>query len=243
VQQRDLLLAVFGHRVLTIPRHGHFQRRVVTASFRHDHSRIGTVSSLAHLKRTHIWKNAGRNRRLGKLAKALVTGDSTILSTFDPEIADFMKSNGVQHICILVENLDHAYHLAKQYPVPVACAAKPNLATWSKPQQERLSKNQYRTDNPATTVIATASGLRQIPELDVLINATGTAGVPSIPDHLLYSTDDDVRLLLIDVDDMDHGILQEWSRRRRHFFQSQAIDEDDPRAALNAFLNSPVVEL
>ncbi|WP_437222662.1 hypothetical protein SH661x_002883 [Planctomicrobium sp. SH661] len=239
IQQRDILLMLFGEKVLTIPRHGMLQRQIEVMSFEHQHPSCSRSRDVLETKRHCIWKCKSRNGRIAKLAQAISDGSIHQLRDLGPEIQSVQWTRAGLRVGILADSVEHAYALSLKLPqASVSLHSSVNDVSLSEKQVQWITDIQERSPSDSQIVIATRGGLGRIERRDVLIDATGSPGPPAIPDRLLETRSVRDPLLLIDIDDQGNDLLESWSRRRQAYHSRQAVDSTSPAEALKLVMEA-----
>ena len=110
------LREMFGFHDVSIPRHGEELLPVDIATICHrDAPRSGPSSELLDLKRSALWHNPTRNRRIARLTQSLAGGDRDKALRLCLELRDFInKKLGERlRVAILVESQEHRAELLR----------------------------------------------------------------------------------------------------------------------------------
>lgn len=219
-RDRDRMGAMFGFDQLVIPRHGHVERTVEVATTRiAGGPRLAPTPDDPELKRQGIWCHPVRNRRIARLARALVERDRSGLSGCHPVLCEHLDRRGAPTIIVLVEALEHALELADLLP-GWSIVAGPDGFAGGLNDRQRAALDRGRSIDPdeQARAIVTLAGLPTIhvESLDVLVRADGGVGpLPCLASIPVPADVDTPPLLLVDCDDQHHPVLQFRSRRRR----------------------------
>jgi hypothetical protein len=140
--EADELRALFGFQEVSVPAHGHRERRVhVVECVVKGGPGIARDADLLKLKRQGLWRHPVRNRRIAHLAAALYRKDSATATGLSPSAAGVLPAGQDLGVFVLVENLEHASALAgelKGWPVfagpsiRMGGLAGPNPTRWNK---------------------------------------------------------------------------------------------------------------
>lgn len=213
---RHLMMAAFGPEEITIPCFGYRSCDTEVASIKITGGRpIRDSLTGAKLNRTGIVKNAVRNRRVAKLARALVEHNSEILESMCPCVAEVVQ--GACATVVVCDNVEHAFELASMLPTWRIVLGEDELAGLSGEQQQAIDSVPY---DPFSTpkAIVTVAGLRSmdLSDFGAVVWAAGGMGMPTSAIVLpICQPDQPRRLLWIDCDDRFQQQLHRASRVRR----------------------------
>jgi hypothetical protein len=245
--EADLIAELFGFCCLTIPRHGHVERSVEVAWARIEGGpRLSAELDSLGLKRSGLWRHELRNRRIARLAEAVIKDDQRSAG-LSPTIAAAVRCLAGRDVIIVVESVEHALALAKylhNWPVRVA---QDGLMLEGLPleQIERLrQRRSWVQCAQRAGSIATVAGLtpEMVAGADILIRADGGLGRLALPANALTVPWEDRRpLLLVDFLDRHYPQLRLWSRQRAAAYEWQGwhrAGTDPEHEAVMSFLRA-----
>lgn len=216
---RDQLTALFGIEEVHVPKHG-CRPVPVTAVFVpiRGGERLPCQCEEWSLKQISVHEHPIRNRRVVRLARALVSGDWEDLQQTFPQVAATLGERTPQRVAILVDVVWHGLLLAQRLNCWCAVAESTNregLTEWA--CGWLVLGKEVR--NRKGLLVVTPAGLEQAGRFDVIIRADAGVGLPGIPDKLLrVKNGKEGSLLLIDFRDQHHPVLRQWSRQRQEAY-------------------------
>jgi hypothetical protein len=245
--EADLIASLFGFGSLTIPRHGHVERGVEVAWARIEGGpRLSPELDVLGLKRYGLWRHVLRNRRIARLAEAVVKDDQRPAG-LSPTLAAAVGCLTARDVIIVVENVEHALALAQYLPNWRVRVAQDGLTVEGLPPEQIKRLQQRRSwaqcAQPSGTIV-TVSALE--PELvasaDILIRADGGLGKLALPANALtVPCDDRWPLLLVDFLDRHDPRLRLRSRQRAAAYEKEGWHRagmDPEHEAVIAFLRA-----
>jgi hypothetical protein len=245
--EADLVVELFGFGSLTIPRHGHVERGVEVAWARIEGGpRLSAELDSLGLKRSGLWRHELRNRRIARLAEAVVN-DHQRHAGLSPTIAAAMRGLAGRDVVIVVEDVEHALALARYLPNWPVRVAQDSLMLEGLPleQIERLRhRRSWAQCAQRAGTIVTVSGLtpETVASADILIRADGGLGRLALPANALTMPWEDRRpLLLVDFLDRHNPRLRLQSRQRAAAYERQGWHRaglDPEREAVVSFLRA-----
>jgi hypothetical protein len=215
----DYLFAFFGPRVLDIPRHGQKPRDVEVVF-----TPVVGGPNVPNRKHDYVVRQHGivehqvRNRRIVRLASAIVRGDRALIEESFPELRTSLSKLAHRRVCVLVDSVDHAEALAGKLACPAFTCIDGEIRKTAAPDTLNL-------------IVATALSLKAAGNFDILIRADGGNGLPLLPTSLMQhdESEDLAPLLVIDFDDRHHPVLRQASRRRRAAYKAAGFIVDGRR--------------
>jgi hypothetical protein len=151
------------------------------------------------VKRSAIWLNPMRNRRMARLTLAVARGDSQGIAELCPEAAGLPVAHRGGSVVVLVENEEHRESMTQQLM-----------------QYESEADGMAEFPGRKSIYVVTYMKAAEVDwtEIDVLLRADGGTGLPPIPHprSLAIPYDSSRRLLLIDA--KDRGSLRDRLRAR-----------------------------
>jgi hypothetical protein len=238
--EADVLRCLFGFTEIVVPAHGCRLRPVI----RLEHPSRGNIrlpldTGLADLKRSGIWQNPVRNRKLARLAREIGKSGGSLAGPLGEPFAGRHP-----RVAVVVENLEHAAALRSFLPDwPLAAASniwRRGLAFPGHLGQMTLKQGWP----PLSRAIVTFEGLREsdISTIDVVVRADGGPGaLPIELDRLTIPADSPENpLVLVDLADRAHPLLRKWVRSRRDAYHKRGwyrIGVDPVQERVQAFLN------
>lgn len=219
--EQDWLTATFGLDEIYVPGYAHQQvtPQVVWAPFRWHAQEGNGGNGKAVAQPQLIWRNHVRNRRIARLARALVAGDHTAIVTDAPDVAPALAANDARRVIILVDGVDHAVALAERLADwPIVTGDHVETRGLVSRQRRLLTAGTSRWVTGASTIVTTAGASR----LDLgdgqtmIIWASAGRHLPPLPPAWRMARTGEAReLLLMDIDDRGSGPLVEWKRHRQ----------------------------
>ncbi len=219
----DRVLALFGPEEVVIPRHGCVERRVEVVTCRITGGPAGAAGDdVVAPKRSAVWLNPVRNRRLARLAGAVAQGDLGRIASESHALAARLVDGSESRVVVLVENVEHALALTERLPGwPIVTGPDVVTVGLSPRQVAALEERRWRGGDLPARVVATLAGLDAagLVEPDVVIRADGGKDVPEALANCCITHNHRARLLLlVDPDDRHHPVLRRWARRRRESY-------------------------
>lgn len=206
---QDWLRAWFGFAEMTAPQHGTISRSVVvTRSKVRGGPRIDARNGVVALKRSGVWRNQLRNRRIAGLVRLLQQGDHKELKQRFPEVAIAMNGLRTRSVVVLVENVEHASVLH-------ALLSAASVVTATSTTQASSSEAAAFDVKIVTESAFPRIDLRSV---DVVVCGTGgQGGMPSNSGLGEYNSVIDNRLSplhVVDFVDETHPVLRKWAKHR-----------------------------
>lgn len=225
--EKDRLVAAFGVREIVIPAHGFSEARpnIVWVPFRW-HDRVGETADVLAVKRRLIWRHPIRNRRIARLGKTLVAGDTPALAADFDSVHRAVGNGRACRVVVLVDGLTHALALAERLPKwPIVAGRNISRAGLSGKQRRLLAERQ-RVWVTGGKMIVTAIGAEML-DISTASNRTviiwGSSGphLPALPlAWRVVPSGVTGGLLVVDIADYGSSVLVEWTRRRRAIYGS-----------------------
>ena len=243
---RDRVTALLGFPKLHIRRHGDNESptNVVFCKITGGQS-IDLGLSPLEVKRQGVWRHPVRSRRIAALARAVATGDESVLADKFPGVLKRIAWPGAlsidEPVGILVENVEHALVLAERLPGwSVVTADDICQAGLSRRQRQILRDggDQQRGDGH---VIVTWEGLSRVKGLDVLIRADAGQEAYPVTQSNSICPNRNLPGLILDFADKHHPLLRRWARQRKQDYVAQGWDtgdEDIEASPLEQFLST-----
>jgi hypothetical protein len=218
--ERDLMTGLFGFHEVTIPRHGHRERRVEVLRYPvRGGPRLPNRLDVLAVKRVGLWQHALRNRKIARLVCALREYRVDHIQKMFPVYARGLMHASRQGVIVLVENLEHALALSCRLPDwPILTGVEVCLHGLPAEQAPRIRPASPLGEAHPLYAIVTASGLGtlDVSAVGVVVRADGGAGLPALLglSFVVSSTDPPPPVLLIDFCDRHLPLLRRWSRWR-----------------------------
>lgn len=199
-RDRDDLHQMFGFRQISIPRHGCQGLPVDVAFAPIKGGPAVNNGSVLDVKRSGIWQNQLRNRRVIQLALAFARGNQTKVSELCPAAAGLKFAPEGTKVVVLIENEEHRDVMAREL----------------QRQGKQSFLHRYPSGgNRLWLVTFSESWKVDWTEVDVLVRADGGEYLPPIPDPQLLAIpcDSDHRLLVVDFDDRNRLRMRTRARQ------------------------------
>ncbi|WP_437193241.1 hypothetical protein [Planctomicrobium sp. SH527] len=187
----------------------------------------------------YVWRSQKRNGALAQLVYELTRDPHWTLQAVGRDCSSIQMKIDRPRIGILVDSVDHAFHLAKKLPEASVSVGTPiNTAAWAAPLKAWAEDYAKSTAPLRDTVITTHAGMSAIGRVNILINATTAPAPPRLPDEQLCSANPEDELLLLDIQDTDGGLLTKHSQSRMELYKRMPVDTACAKAALLTFLRT-----
>jgi len=202
---------------LRIPVLGTVQREVAVTWLKSKFGLRLADPKLPALKRNAIWRHAGRNRLVARVARRVVAGLPAKGRSGGGHLHGESK---VPRTIVVVENGEHALALQRDHlPWPIICLRRFDRAGLLRTDTiVTIPERRHEVVGPA---IVTMAALARLEGADAIIRAdAGTGLLPLSPEMLACPFDGLNQLRLVDFADRGHPILRQRTRKRRRAYEA-----------------------
>ncbi len=221
----DQIRGVFGFDEVHVPLHGqHWVPVDVVFEKVGGGPVIPENADTITVRRTGVWRNPVRNRRIASLVRSLVEGDVRTLQERCGRVYEALRKPQRLQVAVLVDNVEHGVTLARRLPGwPVVTGRE--ICVKGLPRKDRdLLESVGTTSGVTHNGIYTVAAADQIDPrgLDVLVRADTGSGLPPIDEgKWMQENAKKSRLLLLDFDDRRHNELGRSTRKRRRAYRAR----------------------